>query len=200
MIRLLGRKTSGNVQKVLWLLEELAIEYVREDYGRQFDNTADAAYLDLNPTGKVPTLVDGDIVVWESNTILRYLCAQTGSEYLPKDPTLRCKAELWMDWQLASLNGPYLDVFRESKKSAEERAPDLQQKGEALAAQLSLLDAHLDGRDWLGAGAMSVAEFALGPIVHRCLNFPVDLPDFANLVRWHKNIAERDAFQKVVAA
>ncbi|SVC50917.1 uncharacterized protein METZ01_LOCUS303771, partial [marine metagenome] len=79
MLRLLGRETSGNVQKVLWLLEELGLDYSREDYGRQFENTADAAYLSLNPTGKVPTLVDGATVVWESNSILRYLCGRERS-------------------------------------------------------------------------------------------------------------------------
>lgn len=200
-MRLLGRKTSGNVQKVLWLMEELGLDYIREDYGRQFGNTADAAYLRLNPTGKVPTLVDDDTVVWESNTILRYLCARHGSDLLPSDPAARGKAELWMDWQLASLNAPYLAVFRESKKAEEERSPDLEQLADALAAQLALLDGHLSGgRAWLGGSAMSVAEIALGPIVHRCLNFPVRLPVFDNLDRWHASLAGREAFRKVVAA
>jgi len=200
MLRLLGRATSGNVQKVLWLLEELGLEYQREDYGRQFGNTADAAYLSLNPTGKVPTLVDGDIVVWESNTILRYLCAREASDFLPMDPAACSSAERWMDWQLASLNGPYLDVFRESKKGEAERSPELSKLGEALAGQLKLLDGHLVGHEWLGDGAMTVAEFALGPIVHRCLHFPIDLPDFRNLRRWHDKLASREAFRKVVAA
>jgi glutathione S-transferase len=200
MLRLLGRATSGNVQKVLWLLEELGLEYRREDFGRQFGNTADAAYLDLNPTGKVPTLVDGDTVIWESNTILRYVCARAGSDLLPPDPAARSAAERWMDWQLASLNGPYLDVFRESRKSEAERSPDLPALGEALAAQLRLLDDRLGGRDWLGDGAMTVAEFALGPIVHRCLNFPVERPAFKDLRRWHDRLSGRDGFQKVVAA
>ncbi|MDG1489946.1 MAG: glutathione S-transferase N-terminal domain-containing protein, partial [Actinomycetota bacterium] len=80
MIRLLGRKTSGNVQKVMWLLEELGLEHSREDYGRQFKNTSDQDYLQMNPTGKVPTVIDGDIVLRESNTILRYLAAKVESE------------------------------------------------------------------------------------------------------------------------
>lgn len=200
MLRVLGRATSGNVQKVLWLLEELGLDYQREDYGRQFGNTADAAYLGLNPTGKVPTLVDGDTVVWESNTILRYVCAREGSNFLPIDPAARSAAERWMDWQLASLNGPYLDVFRESKKSEAERSSDLPMLGEALAGQLKLLDNHLAGQEWLGDGAMTVAEFALGPIVHRCLHFPINLPDFKNLRGWHDRLAGREAFKKVVAA
>src|SRR5687767_2796349 len=75
MIRVLGRQTSGNVQKVLFLLEELGLKYTREDYGRQFNNTNTDAYREMNPNMKVPTLVDGDTITWESNTILRYLAA-----------------------------------------------------------------------------------------------------------------------------
>jgi glutathione S-transferase len=70
MLRLLGRATSGNVQKVIFGLEELGLDYEREDYGRTFGNTATDAYAAMNPTRKVPTLVDGDLVIWESHTIL----------------------------------------------------------------------------------------------------------------------------------
>ncbi len=199
MIRLLGRRTSGNVQKVVWLLEELGLDYRREDYGRQFGNTDDEAYLTLNPTGKVPTLVDGEVVVWESNTILRYLCARAGSDLLPPDVAPRARAEIWMDWLLASLNGPYLEVFRESKKPEAERIPDLQKIGDALAAQLNILDRHLSQHSWLAGEHMSVADFALGPIVHRCLNFPVSLPSFDGLARWHRKLSERPAFNAIVA-
>ena len=98
MLRVLGRATSGNVQKVLFLLEELGIPYQREDYGRQFNNTQDAAYLGLNPNGKVPTLVDGDVVIWESNTILRYLATKHGATALyPTDLAQRSQVERWMD-------------------------------------------------------------------------------------------------------
>jgi glutathione S-transferase len=103
MLKVMGRATSGNVQKVLWLLEELPRDYVREDYGRQFGNTADAAYLSLNPNGKVPTLVDGDLVIWESNTILRYVCNRSGSDLYPEEPAARSHVERWMDWQLSVL-------------------------------------------------------------------------------------------------
>ena len=75
MYKLLGRKTSGNVQKVLFMLGELGVPFERLDYGRQYENTATPEYKALNPTSKVPTLVDGDTVIWESNTILRYLAA-----------------------------------------------------------------------------------------------------------------------------
>jgi glutathione S-transferase len=197
MLRVLGRATSGNVQKVIWLLEEIGLPYKREDYGRQFNNTGDAAYLKLNPNGKVPTLVDGDTVVWESNTILRYLCNKQGGHVLyPSDPSARSQVERWMDWQLASLNNPYLAIFKEAKKPAAERAASWAADAKELKTQLDILEAGVDGQPWLTGQAMSLADVCLGPIVHRCLDFPVDLPGFAGLRAWRDKVAARPAFKK----
>ena len=197
MLRVLGRGTSGNVQKVVWLLEELGIPYKREDYGRQFNNTGDAAYLALNPNGKVPTLVDGDTVVWESNTILRYLATKSGGgKFYPADPAARSHVERWMDWQLASLNGPYLGIFREAKKPPAERAATWDADAKELKALLEILDKSMAGRPWITGAEMSLADFALGPIIHRCLDFPIDLPELAGLRAWREKIAARPAFQK----
>lgn len=200
MLRVLGRATSGNVQKVLWLLEELPRDYEREDYGRQFENTGDDAYLALNPNGKVPTLVDGETVVWESNTVLRYLCNRMGSDLYPAEPGARSQVERWMDWQLSVLNNPYMAIFREAKKAPEERSADLPKHGQELAAALTLLDNALDGRDWIAGDAISLADIALGPIVNRCIAFPVELPALKRVRAWHGRMAARPAFVKVVAA
>ena len=197
MLRVLGRATSGNVQKVVWLLEELGIPYKREDYGRQFNNTGDAAYLALNPNGKVPTLVDGDTVVWESNTILRYLAAKVGGgKFYPADPAARSQVDRWMDWQLGTLNIPYLGIFREAKKPAAERAASWDADAKELKALLEILDKSMAGRPWITGAEMSLADFALGPIIHRCLDFPIDLPELAGLRAWREKIAARPAFQK----
>src|SRR5215831_5251867 len=96
MIRLLGRQTSGNVQKVIFCLEELRLPYVREDYGRQFGNTLTEAYRKLNPTAKVPTLIDGELVIWESHTILRYLAAVHGLALTGAAAAERTMVERWM--------------------------------------------------------------------------------------------------------
>src|SRR5882672_8340957 len=100
MIRLLGRKTSGNVQKVVFLLEELGEPYEREDYGRQFGNTTTPDYLTLNPTAKVPTLLADGKAIWESNTILRYLATRANLRCYAADPLQRADIEHWMDWLL----------------------------------------------------------------------------------------------------
>jgi glutathione S-transferase len=197
MLRVLGRGTSGNVQKVIWLLEELGAPYKREDYGRQFNNTGDAAYLKLNPNGKVPTLVDGDTVVWESNTILRYLCNKQGGHALyPSDAAARSQVERWMDWQLASLNNPYLGIFKEAKKLAAERAANWAADAKELKTQLDILESGMGGQPWLAGQAMSLADICLGPIVHRCLDFPVDLPGLAGLRAWREKLVGRPAFKK----
>ncbi|HVJ40731.1 MAG TPA: glutathione S-transferase family protein [Dongiaceae bacterium] len=198
MLRILGRATSGNVQKVIWLLEELGIAYQREDYGRQFNNTQDAAYLNLNPNGKVPTLVDGDVVIWESNTILRYLGNKAGkTEFYPADPVDRSKVERWMDWQLGSLNNPYLGIFKEAKKPAAERAASWATDSKELVAQLEILEKALTTQPWLGGKSISLAEFCLGPIVRRCLDFPLDLPALPKLGDWRDRLLSRPAFVKV---
>lgn len=199
MIRLLGRKTSGNVQKVIFLLEELGLDYAREDYGRQFGNTQTPEYRAMNPNAKVPTLVDGDLTVWESNTILRYLAAKAGSPLLPADLAARTEVERWMDWQLASLNGPYLAIFKEAKKAPEERGPGFEADAKELASQLALLDGALAGRDWAAGADFSVADICLAPIVARCVAFPVELPALANVKAWLQRVGARPAFATATA-
>jgi glutathione S-transferase len=184
MLRILGRGTSGNVQKVVWLLEELGEPYVREDYGRQFNNTDTDAYRAMNPNMKVPTLVDGDVVSWESNTILRYLAALHGPQMTGATPAEKTQVERWMDWMLAALNAPYLAVFKDaqSAQSAE------------LIAQLKILDGHLAGKTWFALDRLTLADIALAPVVKRCLEFRIERPELAEITRWMKVIEARPAF------
>jgi glutathione S-transferase len=199
LLRVLGRATSGNVQKVVWLLEEMQHPYEREDYGRQFNNnTQDPAYLKLNPNGKVPTLVDGETAVWESNTILRYIANKHATSFYPSDPAARSQVERWMDWQLAALNGPYLGIFREAKKPAAERAASFAADAAELKAQLAILEGALADRPWLAGQGLTLADICLGPIIHRCLDFPVNLPALDRLTAWRAKVAGRLAFKKAV--
>lgn len=198
MLRILGRGTSGNVQKVVWLLEELGEQYVREDYGRQFNNTQTAEYLALNPHAKVPTLLDGDLAVWESNTILRYLCNKLpkGRDLYPAEPGARSQVERWMDWQLAALNAPYLGVFREAKKKPEERAANFAADAKDLVAQLELLEKGTAGRAFIAGASFSIADVCLGPIVDRIFGFPITLPALPGIKAWHAKVTARPTYQK----
>ena len=196
MIELLGRATSGNVQKVIFLLEELKLPYERKDYGRQFQNTTTPEYAAMNPMQKVPTLVDGDTVVWQSNTILRYLANKTKSPLYPADPAPRSQVERWMDWLLAELNPAYLAGFRDAKKAEGERAPDTATN---LANELKLLEGALAKSPWVAGSQFSLADVALGPIVKRCIAFPLGLPAMPKTQAWIAELQKRPAFQKATA-
>jgi glutathione S-transferase len=194
VIRLLGRKTSGNVQKVLVLLEELGIPYEREDYGRQFGNTQDEKYLSLNPNGKVPTLIDGKTTIWESNSILRYLAATNGNKFYAADPASRSLIDRWMDWQLASLDPAFLAIFRDMRNPPEQRSAQFAANVTALGETLAILDRGMGQSDWVAGANPSIADFCLAPAVHRCLGFGVDLPALPQVRRWHNAITSRPSF------
>jgi glutathione S-transferase len=200
VIRLLGRQTSGNVQKVIFCLEELRVPYKREDYGRQFGNTTTDEYRKLNPNSKVPTLIDGDLVIWESHTILRYLAALHGPTLTGATAAERTMVERWMDWLLGALNTPYVAVFKDAKKPAAERAADFAAQSADLVAQLKILDGHIAGKPWFALGRFTIADMALGTIVKRCLEFPIERPPYAELTRWQAAIDARPAFAVAVGA
>ena len=107
MLKIWGRTTSSNVQKVLWCCAELGIDYERVDLGGPFGGNRDPEYLTMNPNGRVPTIKDNDLILWESNTICRYLATTRHGERLyPSNPAARANVERWMDWQLATSGPP----------------------------------------------------------------------------------------------
>ena len=199
MLQVLGRATSGNVQKVLFLLEEIGVPYDRKDYGRIFENTTTSPeYKAMNPTLKVPTIVDGDLSVWESHTILRYLAAKHEAAALyPTEPGPRTQVERWMDWSLAALNAVYLGGFKDAKKSDAERAPDTVKN---LVAELQILEQQLGKSEWIAGSSFTLADLCMGPIVRRCIAFPFGLPDMPNIKAWVGKLEAMPSFQKAIAA
>ena len=200
MIKLFGRQTSGNVQKVIFCLEQLSVAYIREDYGRQFGNTLTDDYRKLNPNAKMPTLIEGDLVIWESHTILRYLAAVHRPTLGGTTPAERTMVERWMDWLLGALNTPYVAVFKDAKKAPTERAADFPAQSADLASQLEILDGHIAGRDWFALDRFTIADMALGTIVKRCLEFPIERPACSELKRWQAVIEARPTFAVAIGA
>ena len=199
MLKVLGRKTSGNVQKVLFLLEEIGAEYEREDYGRQFENTKTSDYLAMNPTAKVPTLVDGNTVVWESNTILRYFAATRAPGLTGADPAEKAEVERWMDFLLAAVNPGYMAAFKGSKLEPSERPAGFDADVSDLHAQMRIVDGHLEGKKFVALGKLTVADIALAPIIARCLAFPLERPSMPALEAWCKAMSARPAFATATA-
>ena len=112
MLKILGKSPSINVRKVLWTCAELGLPYEQEQWGAGFQATDDPAFKALNPNALVPVIVDGEVVLWESNTICRYLARRQGrSDLLPTDAFARAKVEQWMDWQAGELNNAWRVAF-----------------------------------------------------------------------------------------
>src|SRR5437588_10292822 len=113
MLKIWGRNTSSNVQKVIWALAEMKLPFERIDVGGAFGKTKDPFYLAMNPNSLVPTLEEDDgFTLWESNSVVRYLTGKHGGTLEPKDPKVRAKAHQWMDWQLSVMGPAITPGFR----------------------------------------------------------------------------------------
>ena len=130
----------------------------------------------------------------------RYLAAVHRPTLTGATPAERTMVERWMDWLLGALNTPYVAVFKDVKKAPAERAPDFAAQAADLVAQLKILDGHIAGRDWFALDRFTIADIALGSIVKRCLEFPIERPAYPEVTRWQAAIDARPAFAAAVGA
>ena len=201
MLKILGRRTSGNVMKPVWVLDELGLEYEREDVGGKFGGNREPGYLAMNPTGLVPTLVEDDFVLWESNAITRYLCEKYGHGSLfPADPRVRATADTWMDWQQTTCAPMMLPVFWGLVRTPEaERDYDRINAGIERGYEVwGMLDRHLEGRPFVAGDELTMGDVPIGPQAHRWFNLVDERPSMPNLEAWYQRLTERSAFRKNV--
>lgn len=202
MLTIWGRTSSLNVQKVLWCCEELGLEFERIDWAGEFGGNDDPAYRAMNPNGKVPTLKDGDTIVWESNSILRYLCAtKNGDRMLPREPGRRSEIERWMDWQLAGLNPSMTALLLGYYRTPPEKrnAAALETARQQAIEQWSIVDRWLDGRDYLAGSEFTLADIGNGILVHRWHSYPIERPSLPRIKAWYERLTQRPGFQKYIA-
>ena len=200
-MRLLGRRNSCNVQKVMWALGELDLDHDHIEIGGSFGGTDTAEFLSLNPNGTVPVLQDGALTLWESHAILRYLAAQYGANRMwPEDSVERAFVDQWMDWTATTFQPAWISLFWQVV-----RTPASQQDAEAIAGALrrtsrcfEIINARLATSRWLAGDAFSIADIAAGVALHRWSTIEVERPVMPNVVAWHERLAERQAFRDVV--
>ena len=198
MLRILGKASSINVRKVLWTCAELALPFEREDWGSGFRPTDSPDFLALNPNAMVPVLVDGDDVLWESNTICRYLSACYGAgRLLPVDVLRRARVEQWMDWQATELNNAWRYAFMTLVRDSPAHRDAVQ-----VAASVSewnrhmgILDGQLERTGAFVAGAdFSLADIVLGLSVNRWLLTPIERPVLPAVNSYVVRLRERPAY------
>jgi glutathione S-transferase len=172
-----GRANSVNVQKVLSCLCELDFAYQRIDAGMAFGRNHEPDYLAMNPNGRVPTLVDGDFVLWESNSIMRYLVLAHApqSSLYPQAPRLRAGVDRWLDWTLSTLQPVERRVFWALIRTPVE-ARDMsaiQKDADAAAVEWRIVDAELAARNFVAADHFTLADIALGAYARRWCSAPM---------------------------
>src|SRR5207247_11351310 len=161
-----GRADSVNVQRVLWCLAEIDLAYERIDAGMQFGKNNEASYLAMNPNGRVPTLVDGDYVLWESNSVMRYLCMAYGanSPIYPSQPKARAGVDRWLDWTLSTLQPVDRPVFWALVRTPVEKRDmvAIQKDVGAEALVWRTGEAQLATRRFMAGDELQIAESARG--------------------------------------
>lgn len=198
-LTLWGRLSSCNVQKVVWLLEELQLPYEHIPAGGDFGGLDDPDYLAMNPHGKVPVLKDGDTVVWESEAILRYLAAGYGApRFWPDDPAARAAVDQWLAWTAASLYRDWIDLFWRCVRTPPERrdAAEIERLRSNTAARYALLDRELAARPYIAGSDLTLADIAAGMTLYRWYEMPVERPELPALAAWYARLRERPAYRK----
>ncbi|CAB3795233.1 glutathione S-transferase family protein [Pararobbsia alpina] len=204
MMQIWGRVNSVNVQKVLWCCDELGLVYERFDAGMEFGRTDEPSYRAMNPNGRIPTIMDEDFVLWESNSILRYLAMQYGKEatLYPVDARLRAAIDRWLDWSLSTLQPAERPVFWGMVRTPphERDMASIAAEAKKVAVLWGIVDAHLVGRDFLEGAGFSLADIVLGAYARRWFGLEgIERPPLHNLARWYEGLGSRSGFVKFVA-
>ena len=197
MLKILGKAASINVRKVLWTCEELNLPYEREDWGSGFKATSEPEFLALNPNAMVPVLLDDELVLWESNTICRSLCArERRDDLLPLEPRARAQVEKWMDWQMGELNNSWRYAFMSLVRHspAHQDAALLAAGIAGWNAMMGVLEQQLQRSGaWVCGERFTLADIVLGLSVKRWLMAPMARPDYPAIAAYHARLAHKTA-------
>jgi glutathione S-transferase len=202
MLKVWGRNNSSNVQKTMWAIGELRVAYDRTDVGMEFGGNDTTVYRAMNPNGLVPTIQDGDFILWESNSIIRYLAARYGPGTLePADLRSRAVASQWMDWQISAFLPAFSAVFWGLVRTPPEKrdhAAIAAAKDKSIAAA-QILDTALARNTYLAGNSFCMGDIPMGVFMYRFRALMPDRPPMPNLERWYATIAKRPAFQEHVS-
>ncbi|WP_162918869.1 glutathione S-transferase family protein [Taklimakanibacter deserti] len=201
MIEVWGRRSSSNVQKVVWALDELGLPFDRQVVGGGFGGNREPGFLEMNPNGLVPVLKDGDITMFESNAIVRYLAARYGEGTLrPKDAKALAMAEQWMEWQQLNAVPPISAMFwHQVRLPRAQRNDKVIADSEAnLAKMLPIADKALSSSPWFAGDSFSFGDIVLGVLYWRYFNLAEKRLDTPHIQRWFEALQQRPAYRKWV--
>jgi glutathione S-transferase len=200
MLKIWGRTNSVNVKKVLWAAEELGLPCQRIDAGMEHGVTKTPEYMKMNPNSLVPTIDEDGFVLWESHSIVRYLCAKHGAGTLwPTDLKARADAERWMDWAFTFQSAMRSVFWGLIRTPPEKRDPKAIEEGRRKSAELlSVLERTLARRPYVGGASFTMGDIPLGCEVQRWMRVPIERPPLPAVQAWFDRLCARPAFSKHV--
>ena len=201
MLEIWGRKNSSNVMPVMWAVGELGLDCVRHNVGGSFAGLDSDKYGRLNPNRKVPTIRDGDLVLWESNVIVRYLSRQYGTGSLwPTDVRTLALADQWMEWHKTTAYPEFFPIFWGLVRTAADQRSeqDIATSATALSLKLAMLDNWLSDHRFVAGDALTMGDLPLGTLVYRYYHVEIDRPDFPHMRSWYQRLCDRPAYQQHV--
>lgn len=192
-----GRKTSANVQKVLWALEEVRQGFERIDAGGKFGGLDTDEYKAMNPNQLVPVMRDGDLLLWESSAMVRYVAATYGAGSLwPEDPKDRAISDQWSDWANTTFQQTWLGIFILIVRTPPSQLDPEKVKAAVAAAtpKFAMLDARLASTPYVGGESFTYADILTGISLYRWTTLEFERPSFPHVDAWHERLKQRPGF------
>jgi len=202
MLTIHGRDTSSNVQAVIWAIAEMGLAHERLDIGGAFGGNNNPAFLSMNPMGRVPVLQDGDLTMFESQAILRYLAAKYDAfDLWPSDARQRAPIDQWMEWSKvnvapAVIYKVFWQLVRTSKTDRDHNK--LEQGVAELKELMAIADAQIARNGWLSGPDISLADITFGTQLFRYFTVDFERADLPNLRAYYNRLCTRPAYAEHV--
>ncbi len=200
-IEIFGRHTSYNVQKVLWIADELSLRYSLTEVGGRFKGNDTADFLAMNPMGKVPVLRDGSRLIWESNTIVRYLAdCYSRASWISSCPYERSLSDRWMDWSIDIFEPAFVGVFWGYYRTEPSKRDNARINASVATCESCLLqlERQIGSNSFLLGKSPSVADIATGIFLHRLtsIDLKISIPD--SIRGWYERLSEQSGYNRWV--
>lgn len=197
MITIWGRTTSVNVQKVLWALDEAGQKFIQYPSGGPHGGLDSVALSAMNPNKLVPILSDEDLVLFESNAIVRYIANRYAGEKLqPGDAKARAVADMWMEWYDTTLYPAFIDLFAHMIRVPfkDRKVSHTDAKIEKLNGLMTFLDEHLKRSRWVAGPNFTMGDVAVGVTLYRYFTLEIERPQLSRLENYYSQLLMRPGY------